>query len=97
MGCSQNKSLVSNSTRAPSGAHAVNCPVVGLAGLSSYIRLMKECWAQDPTQRPSFSSIARRLKAMQHWCVACREARKLGALRTFEEIIVGEKITMKRS
>lgn len=28
---------------------------------------MEECWAQDPSQRPSFEVIARRLKAMQRW------------------------------
>jgi hypothetical protein len=37
------------------------------AGLFTYVRLMKECWAHDPKQRPSFEVIARRLKAMQRW------------------------------
>lgn len=52
------------------------CPAVpcSAAGLDNYIRLMKECWAQDPKQRPSFGPIARRLKAMQHWLHACTNA-----------------------
>lgn len=37
------------------------------AGLFTYVRLMKECWAHNPAQRPSFEVIARRLKAMQRW------------------------------
>ena len=28
---------------------------------------MEACWAQDPSERPSFESIARRIKAMQRW------------------------------
>lgn len=36
-------------------------------GLFTYVRLMKECWAHDLAQRPSFEVIARRLKAMQRW------------------------------
>lgn len=40
---------------------------------------MKECWAQDPKQRPSFGPIARRLKAMQHWLHACTNALHLAS------------------
>jgi hypothetical protein len=35
--------------------------------LATFIRLMRDCWAQDAAQRPSFEVIARRLKAMQRW------------------------------
>jgi len=35
---------------------------------------MQECWHHDPTQRPSFSAVVRRLKAMQHWLLACDSA-----------------------
>jgi hypothetical protein len=58
---------------------AVPCPT---AGLDNYIRLMKECWAQDPKQRPSFGPIARRLKAMQHWLHACTNALHLTSTAT---------------
>jgi hypothetical protein len=43
-------------------------------GLNRYIRLMEECWARDPQERPSFCEIARRLKAMKHWFSACSQA-----------------------
>jgi hypothetical protein len=49
------------------------------AGLNSYIKLMKECWAQDPKQRPSFAKIVSRLKAMQHWFYACSNALRLSS------------------
>jgi hypothetical protein len=35
---------------------------------------MQDCWQQDPKMRPSFNTIARRLKAMQHWFYACSNA-----------------------
>jgi hypothetical protein len=53
-------------------SHTRPCGLIGLllvvcSGLFTYVRLMKECWAHDPAQRPSFEVIARRLKAMQRW------------------------------
>lgn len=38
-----------------------------LPGLWSYIRLMQDCWSHEPSARPSFEAIARRIKAMQRW------------------------------
>jgi len=48
-------------------ADCVRLVLVCIAGLFTYERLMKECWAHDPAERPSFEVIARRLKAMQRW------------------------------
>lgn len=48
-------------------------------GLQNFIRLMQECWAQDPAQRPTFESIARRLKAMQRWRMVLSRHQKLRA------------------
>jgi hypothetical protein len=35
---------------------------------------MQDCWQQDPKLRPSFATVTRRLKAMQHWFIACSNA-----------------------
>jgi hypothetical protein len=64
---------------------ALKCKIVYhvcFVGLNRYIRLMEECWAQDPQQRPSFCEVARRLKAMQHWFSACSKALRLSSTRT---------------
>jgi len=51
-------------------------------GLANYIRLMEACWDQDPTKRPSFHTVARRLKAMQRWYWACNKALELSSTTT---------------
>ncbi len=35
--------------------------------LAGYKKLMEECWAQDPRERPTFTAAANRLKALQLW------------------------------
>lgn len=37
-------------------------PLLQFAGLEAYIDLMRECWAQQPEERPSFEQIVPRLK-----------------------------------
>lgn len=49
--------------------------VSSCAGLASYVRLMKDCWQQDPAKRPSFDRIAARLKAMIRWRMIIRSYR----------------------
>jgi hypothetical protein len=45
------------------------------AGLRNYIRLMEECWDQDPYRRPTFDRIAARLKAIMRWHKAFNKCR----------------------
>lgn len=37
-------------------------PLLQFAGLEAYIDLMRECWAHQPEERPSFEQIVPRLK-----------------------------------
>lgn len=46
-------------------------------GLLNFIRLMEDCWNQDPKLRPTFHQVALRLRAMQRWYWAINNARKL--------------------
>lgn len=38
-------------------------------GLSAYIALLKRCWAQEPTSRPSFEEIVKELRCGQQHCM----------------------------
>jgi hypothetical protein len=49
-----------------------------LADLLSYIRLMEECWQQDPEKRPGFDGIAARLMAMLRWRLLASSLKQYG-------------------
>ncbi len=47
-------------------------PGGGFPGIDQYVDLIKECWASDPSARPSFVEIVARLKYVECLCVYMR-------------------------
>lgn len=45
--------------RLPGGADTTAFAASG--GLASYLQLLGQCWAQEPSERPGFDEIARQL------------------------------------
>ncbi|MEW5311348.1 MAG: hypothetical protein WDW38_003069 [Sanguina aurantia] len=43
--------------------------------LQPYLKLMEDCWSQDPAARPTFGEVATRMSALLHWADAFKAIR----------------------